>query len=804
MTVGALLLAALRNVGTAVVTRTLADALLRFVRDAKIEKTVRQSFHAALRAHRTELHRHARPLPGDSTPAAFRIDEDAFHTLWNRDIVSPPSLSAPEELLPYVREFILIDGCDLSEEAHKDLLRRVLLTATSEFMRILPTRHPAFEQWAVGTLCLIEEGIDGLAEDHQAISAQLLRHHNDTLALFTALDSQRAADDLGAGTSDAPHWQNPLEEVTSEEMTYGEVRTYFVRRNAKLQTVRKHFGTMIEGQRGTGKTMLLKYLSFEVQIDEWRNDHDGKVDGFFSDPSNFLGVYCKLPQGVFDKSDLRDIPDPAHRIRVAEHRLVSHILYFVLGCAAKASEHRLIDGKKSERMARRLASLLARQGDGVPVSTHLEDVLVVGQDICRDEARRTDEYLGSFLPASQPVPFRPFLTFDSCLFPVLELLQEVLDARLPFFLLLDDYDVLDDYQQELVFSVAAKRDFHLVCMKYGVMREGRKTMRAGKNRTYRPGDDYDPVDLDWVDWGLQDAYRSTVLEIAERRLQIAHWACSFDDVFPTWQRGEELHREIMGQMCDEWEALPAEQRPCKSKSDYVHKYGNARYFQYLRQHRIRERYAGTSYIVDVSSGIIRQFLEQGKLMIDAARDRGWQPGGGEGISPEAQDNAARAYSTSFFDNINQTVGSTGELLDEESGVTSQEMARLVESLSDLFYARLHCANHGEPEIITVAIRGAIGERAHAILRVAVRESILHRFAYPPKTPGGPPLPAYMLNRRLAPRRGLSPRNMQGRIEITADDLLLAIDDRETFVTKFMPFVTGDILQPPLLPEEEAE
>jgi hypothetical protein len=135
----------------------------------------------------------------------------------------------------------------------------------------------------------------------------------------------------------------------------------------------------------------------------------------------------------------------------------------------------------------------------------------------------------------------------------------------------------------------------------------------------------------------------------------------------------------------------------------------------------------------------------------------------------------------MISHFSKTFGDTQALLAGDIGVTSQHLVNLIQSLSWLFNYRLHDSSN-DPEIICVAIRDDLRKHpdVRAYLNVAVRESILHEFSYPPKSPGKGPLPAYMLNRRLGPRRSLSIRRMQGRIEVTADDIRAAIMEPEAF------------------------
>ena len=108
-------------------------------------------------------------------------------------------------------------------------------------------------------------------------------------------------------------------------------------------------------------------------------------------------------------------------------------------------------------------------------------------------------------------------------------------------------------------------------------------------------------------------------------------------------------------------------------------------------------------------------------------------------------------------------------------------------MKEIYKAKGYSDDWIEKRVRGIAIRDelALNPFAKSILDVAVRESILQRrnTDYTPKTPGGPRLPTYMLNRRLAPRRNLGIR-MQGRIEIRSSDIDLAATDRKNFMKLF--------------------
>lgn len=601
---------------------------------------------------------------------------------------------------------------------------------------------------------------------------------------------------------------DPFSSVTAEGMNADEITRLFVGHHTNLDIAEKRFGTIIEGQRGTGKSMILKYLSFPVQIRTWQNKNRN-IQAFFQE-KRFIGVYCKLQQGIYDKRDLEEIQDEIKRGHVFEHRLTADICVQILEAMKEVTSSLGLSDKGANGIANRLARILTAPEQWLNNAESLSEILDSYRDVLRQEAKKVDE----FLRTAESSSFSPSLTLSGLVNSLVKIFQESLRlGNCCLFLLLDDFDVLHDWQQEIVFATSAQRMFDLVCYKYGVMSEGVKTGTAGPGRTFRPGDDYDHVLLDMVERGLlRKDYPAAVTMIAAKRLKEFGWphfgekfpplaedigdaeenaiqACKnvLSTLFPPWEYGLKLREEIRRNMDKEWE--DSKGKLTKTKSDYYSKYGNARYFQKLRQMKQSERYAGYDYVVNISSGIVRQYLEICSNIISEAYKERWNPKAGEAISPEIQDRAIVGYSRAFFENLNKGAGAHGTLRDLGRGITSKDIVDLIEALCDLFYERLHSPSHREPEIITFALKDS-SPYVDNLLRVCLRESVLQKFYYPPKTAGQAPLPAYVLNKRLVPRRSLSPLRMQGRIEMTSIDIERAIKNRRSLLEKFMQKPSG--------------
>jgi len=596
---------------------------------------------------------------------------------------------------------------------------------------------------------------------------------------------------------------DPFCSVTAESMNADEITRFFVGHHTKIDIAEKRFGTIIEGQRGTGKSMLLKYLSYPVQIRAWKAK--GRDTESYFNEKRFIGVYCKLQQGVYDKRDLEHIPDTIKRGHIFEHRLTADICVQILMTMKEVTTNLGLLSKRSNGIENRLGRIQSAPKEWIDNASSLPDILDVYRDVLRQQTRSVDEYLRDYEGSS----FTPFLTLSGFLYDMIVLFKETLGLdHCCIFLLLDDFDVLHNWQQEALFAIAAQRRFDLVCFKLGVMSEGIKVRTAGEGRTFRPGDDYDHVFLDMIERGLlRKDYPDAVTLIAAKRIKESAWlgfsekipqlsmnvetdegvikACDtiLRELFPIWEHGKIIRREIKSAMEKEWK--DANPKPTKAKNDYFSKYGNARYFQRLRQLRQYERYAGYDYMVAISSGIVRQFLEICSHTVSEAYKDHWNHIQGAGISAEIQDRAMIGYSKAFFDNLNKGAGAHGELSKLGYGVTSQDVADLIEALCDLFYERLHYAGHREPEIITFSLKNS-SEYVENLLKVCVRESVLQKFTYPPKTAGQTQLPAYALNKRLVPRRSISALRMQGRIEMTASDIESAVKDRGYLIKRFMP------------------
>lgn len=758
-------------------------------------------------------------LEQDSTVEFWHDGRIVTGELWNEEIQA--NIRESWVALVFVSQMLLNSAYIMNQEIPRFLQKR-----REEGMVIFPIILSACEwqrhDWLTNTQFLPGEG-KNIESDYcqpgpqKELCSQILRDLRIQVERITKKLSSTTGKEITyappvkeprsrtatAESKDA--WNNPCSMVTANDMEPDEILTLFVGEYTNFLTIKKHFDTLIEGQRGTGKTMVLRYLGFGTQLKEWIEKKNRLPEEFINNPNNYVGIYCRLEQGVFDKSDLKNIENDERRERLFEHRLCLHCFACedgILDTLKIVNSIRPVQPNDLRRLNALLAVLL--QEKRIEECIDLEETICFTKDTINTRIIEEDMHLGSLSPGGIPTAFNPYLTMSGQVVPFLQFIKSVFKLPCPFFFMLDDFDVLSASQQMCVFRTASARKLETVCFKYGIMSLGKKTNMAGTSRTYRAGDDYDPVSLDWTDEGLQGDYRRAAETIILRRLIATEWPTrDTSALFATWEHGRTIRGELRKEMFDEWQRLPSKAKP-KTAQNYWTKYGNARYFQKLSSLKTNHRYAGFGEIIDISSGIYRQLLEICAGIIDKALASGWTPKSPSPISSETQNETIREYSDTMLNTLSQTAGDTTELLTGDVSITSKHLVTLIESLSDLFYFRLHSKSR-EPEIFCISIKDDIDANpfAKSILDVAVRESILHRrgSGYPSKT-RGPRLPTYILNRRLAPRRGLGIR-MQGRIEMLSFGIELAANNREAFMKQFgtIRVRTQKYEGPQLLPPE---
>lgn len=191
-------------------------------------------------------------------------------------------------------------------------------------------------------------------------------------------------------------------------------------------------------------------------------------------------------------------------------------------------------------------------------------------------------------------------------------------------------------------------------------------------------------------------------------------------------------------------------------------------------------YAGFDQLVNLSSGVIRYFLQQAHTMFAKAQALV----GDEvvSISPSIQNEVVRDAANKFlFDELEsyEKEGSDSAYPKEDI----KKLFNLIQGLGGLF-RKLMLSNRSERRVFSIAFLDRISDEANHILEIGVQLGYFHKSTIGKKEAGSiGRTRLYVLNRRLAPIWTLDPNGFAGYLFVRNDTILKLINDPFTTLKK---------------------
>lgn len=571
---------------------------------------------------------------------------------------------------------------------------------------------------------------------------------------------------------------NPFVVESPEKLSPKEIIDLFIESYTRIETVKKRKHTFVWGSRGSGKSMMLRYLEPQCQAIV-----SGGFEAFFDHRADhFFAVFMPCKEGQFNKTELELLGNNASLI-ITEHMLNLSIADRIINCFKKQIPEHSVEKTEligfSENVVRlfdkaAIASSLNKTNEKFNSSNNPLDWL---QELFLNESRKVSAFLRNIVVQSGVVPYEGATSgYHDFLLPFIRYFKDVSFLRAaPIYLMIDDADKLSKAQQSILNSWIANRDHNVVCIKIGARREGYKTFKTKDGGVIEQPHDYSEIDVDELYTQSKSDYSKKVKLIAERRLILANsTVADIDKFLPTDSNEQRLLERLKRETANEWLEVGKPGR----QGDYVNRYASARLFQHLKKTKGKKSYAGFQNMVHLSSGIIRDFLEPCYLMFDKSVSKNQNPLEVGFIEASIQDEVLFRYSEYLlltkFDDIRKELA-------PENWSHLEKLRRLVESLGRLFYERLHDEEAREARIFSFTIRGQnVPEDIEAVLRLGVEHRFFQLRTYSSKEGGGREY-WYILNRRLCPVYKLDPTGFEGRISLTPSYMQLALEDPDKFV-----------------------
>ena len=585
-----------------------------------------------------------------------------------------------------------------------------------------------------------------------------------------------------------PFWVSSPEQVDAEYIAKNFVDVFTD--HPKLFAASNSF---ILGARGTGKSMLLRSLEPEVMLKR-RTAYTLKT-------LPYIGVHVPLRQAEFAVPELHRLEGYA-RYAVGEHLLTMQVMFRIanLLCklAVEISEEDATDlanyfldlfrtsgGEISDRRA-------TREGPTQAILRHVGEV-------CEGEIRNVRQFYTRRPFDEAPQPYQGALTgFLDLLVPMareLRRLGSLGDA--PLYLMLDDADNLPRHMQRIVNSWVSSRSTDAICLKI-TTQLGYATYLTTDSRVIESPHDYHEVNLTAIYTSDSDVYAKRVKEIIGKRFENANVDATPEQFFPEdvaqATRLEQIKEEIRNKKV---EGGQDDLRKGSSRiRDEVTRYAVPRFMRELAGRSRSSHtfsYAGFQSMVDLSSGVVRWFLEPANQMYDAVVSQQGTPV--QSIPVSIQNRILEVWSREYFERLARTRGQPEVAVetateDDDASLHAlgheteryDRLKNLIDGLGRLFRSRLLDPHVSEQRVFSIVLNGRPERELGEVLDLGVRLGYLQQADNAAKEALGGRRTRYIMARRLAPHFNLDVSGYAAHLSVLPKDLEVAMRDPEAFVT----------------------
>lgn len=580
--------------------------------------------------------------------------------------------------------------------------------------------------------------------------------------------------------------KNPFGVRNPEQLDHDYIARHFVDIYTDLPSISEQNNTFISGARGTGKSMLLRSLEPGVQISSKKTKNLKEL--------NFLGIHVPLKKAEFAPPEFRKLKGYA-AVAIGEHLLSQQVMYRIIeflnslgGELSKSSRATFVTAFQdyTELSGGDVSKLEADEEASIQtLATHVEREIIKVRQYYNRAVMNSDtpDYEGAL---------SGFLDYIAPLCRVLADLPEF--GKPNIFLMIDDADNLPLSLQRVLNTWVSTRCTDSVCLKISTQL-GYGTYRTLDGRIIESPHDFSDVNISTLYTNDTNKYFKKIEKIATRRLELAGFSISLDEFFPK----------------DKHQLAELEKIKSNIKADFENgntaRYGGAtrvndavtRFAVPMLMSKIAGQsrsshtysYAGFDSLVNLSSGVIRWFLDPASRMFDEMASL--QKSGGVGnITTGVQDKIIKEWSEEFILKLApvSSDSSTPEVPTDEDaslhavgheGRQYEDLRNLLDSLGEWFRHRLLDAEHGERRVFSFVLSGEPSERLSEILGLAVRLGYLQLTSSAPKERVGQRRPRYVLAKRLGPHYKLDISGYAAHPSVTASDLEFAMISPKKFI-----------------------
>lgn len=573
--------------------------------------------------------------------------------------------------------------------------------------------------------------------------------------------------------------RNPFKVLTPEHMGAQEVHALFVKPFTEFNRLCEPGHAMLNGGRGSGKSMMFRYLLPDCQSLAHKAEI-AKLD-FLAFLVSIKNTGPTPSLAAFTESE-----DPNANANYAfnEHVLTIYIasrLYKSLSALQIDSRPEWMDSA-SHYFQSQFMELLRACGPLEDISTTINESSVPAifrqiTNICDTLYRQISQYARRLSPRVAGRYTGLLCDYHSFLLPAITALCDLpFLPDGPVYLLIDDADYLNSHQTKLLNSWISTRTAHDVSIKVSTQFHY-KSLATISGFPIQSPHDFQEINISDIYTSNRSQYFKRVEQIVTRRLSwwsrtSSNTVSDPESFFPKDERQEQKIESIKNRIIAQYPYMGRGYRP----ADDITRYARPDYIKSLAgpsKSTSIYRYAGFAQLVHISSGSVRYFLESAAIMYDEqvsqVPDQVLT-----GISPAIQDRVIRREADNLlgimFDKFSAELQQSALAKPDDLHpidqiiVQMERLRKLIHALGGMFYVRL-ISDLAERRIFSVAISGDLTWEVKSILDLGVKLEFFHLTMIGNKDGTGR-TPLYVLTRRLAPYFKLDPSSFTGYLRLT--------------------------------------
>ena len=569
---------------------------------------------------------------------------------------------------------------------------------------------------------------------------------------------------------------NPFNVQSPEDLPPEGIASSFVEMYTDFPKICEPVNLFIHGPRGAGKSIMLR--SLEQRVQELMNEGG-------TNELPFIAVHVPIKRAVFGNPEFQRLSG-WKATTVGEHLLSVHTvahLFEVLHCNGV---------KPTEEFCAVLSDLWdACGGDVDPDSIKSWESFEAVAKFCDLEASRVRQYYVRLPDKDEENIYNGALTgLKDFILPIVRnLISSTATNSKPVCFMIDDADNLPEDLQKVLNSWVSSRVAKLVCFKV-TTQLAYKTYRTMDGRVIESPHDFSEINIGSVYTSNKDNFSKRIQAIVTKRLENSKIKNLPSEFFPTDKKQDNRRQAIWDDLLQgklEPHVALRGKGPSRRR-DFAQRYAIPALMRELSESKSSHTYsyAGLQSLTDLSSGVVRWFLEPASQMYQAIQSS--QNHAPESIPTSIQDTQISGWSREFREKLNSDPGTSSAEGPKASLQTIGHSKENYEKLGNLldgigYYCRerLLDPSASEQRIFSFVLSDDPDCDLSEILHLGVRLGYLQKADLASKNALGGRRPRYILSRRLGPHYRLDVSGYAAHLSVKCEDLSLALRNPKDFV-----------------------